>query len=55
MRREEKVRELPGLRYETCRYCNLRWNIAKEQKVPKDGYICPHCQDKLRRGLLARR
>lgn len=54
MERKETVRELPGYRYEACRYCGLRWNISKGQFVPKSGYTCPHCQDKLRRGLLKR-
>lgn len=36
--REREAREIPGLRYETCRGCGLRWNIAKGQTIPKDGY-----------------
>lgn len=27
--REQEAREIQGLRYETCRGCGLRWNIAK--------------------------
>lgn len=42
--REQEAREIPGLRYETCRGCGLRWNIAKGQTIPKDGYLCPRCQ-----------
>lgn len=42
--REREAREIPGLRYETCRGCGLKWNIAKGQTIPKDGYLCPHCQ-----------
>lgn len=42
--REREAREIPGLRYETCRGCGLRWNIAKGQTIPKDRYLCPHCQ-----------
>ena len=42
--REREAREIPGLRYETCRGCGLRWNIAKGQTIPKDGYLCPRCQ-----------
>lgn len=45
------MREVPGYRYEACRHCGLRWNISKGQFVPKSGYTCPHCQDKLRRGI----
>ena len=52
MRHEEKMHEVPGYRYEACRYCGLRGNISKGQLVPKTGYICPHCQDKQRRGLM---
>lgn len=39
--REREAREIPGLRYETCRGCGLRWNIAKGQTIPKDGYLLP--------------
>jgi hypothetical protein len=42
--REREAREIPGLRYETCRGCGLRWNITKGQTIPKDGYLCPRCQ-----------
>lgn len=41
---ERKEQEVPGLRYETCRDCGLRWNIAKGQAIPKDGYLCPKCR-----------
>lgn len=34
--REREAREIPGLRYETCRGCGLRWNIAKGQTIPND-------------------
>lgn len=52
MKQEEIMREVPGYRYETCRCCGLRWNVSKEQFAPKNGYICPHCRDKLRRGQM---
>lgn len=41
-----RTREVPGLRYETCTYCGMRWNVAKAQSVPFDGYRCPHCRFK---------
>lgn len=29
--------------YARCVRCKKRWNIAIGQRVPKTGYICPHC------------
>lgn len=44
--------ERPGLRYETCYGCGERWNIPKKYILPPQGYLCPKCRDKKRRGLL---
>lgn len=44
-RKEEKAGTMPAeLRYETCRECGEHWNIARGQKTPRSGYICPHCE-----------
>lgn len=32
--------------YATCKECGKAWNISKLQRVPKSGYICPHCWSK---------
>ena len=32
-----------GYRYETCVWCGARYNVARKQKVPEGGYICPPC------------
>ena len=29
--------------YARCVRCKKRWNIAIGQRIPKTGYICPHC------------
>lgn len=33
----------------TCKICFKPWNISKLQRVPKSGYICPHCRSKEQR------
>ncbi len=32
-----------------CTYCGQDWWVSILQKIPKSGYICPHCESKLRR------
>lgn len=32
--------------YAKCNECFKIWNISKLQRVPKSGYICPHCWSK---------
>jgi len=34
----------------TCTYCGRLWNVSILQRIPKSGYICPHCESKLKRG-----
>lgn len=29
--------------YARCTVCGLTWNISIGQKIPKGGYVCPHC------------
>ena len=33
-------------RYEVCVACGKKWNVAREQVMPKDGYLCPYCREK---------
>jgi hypothetical protein len=47
--------ERPGYRYETCQYCLQRWNIAQRQAVPQGGYACPHCEYKVRSGIIKKK
>lgn len=35
-----------GKRYAECIICSEEWNIAKGQRVPRDGYVCPWCFSK---------
>lgn len=35
--------------FATCKECGKTWNISKLQRVPKSGYICPHCRSKEQR------
>lgn len=30
--------------------CGLDWNVSIYQKIPRTGYICPHCESRLRAG-----
>ncbi len=39
-------------RYEICCYCGGRWNVSRTAELPPEGYICPHCRGKLRRGEI---
>ena len=27
-----------------CVGCGLDWNVSIYQKIPRTGYICPHCE-----------
>ena len=31
-----------------CVGCGLDWNVSICQKIPRTGYICPHCESRLR-------
>ena len=31
-----------------CVGCGLDWNVSIYQKIPRTGYICPHCESRLR-------
>lgn len=33
-----------------CVGCGLDWNVCIYQKIPRTGYICPHCESRLRAG-----
>ena len=33
-----------------CVGCGLDWNVSIYQKIPHTGYICPHCESRLRAG-----
>lgn len=43
LQRKPEPKERPSYRYEICAVCGKRWNIAKVQKIPWYGYVCPHC------------
>lgn len=32
------------------RGCGLDWNVSIYQKIPRTGYICPHCESRIRAG-----
>ena len=34
-----------------CVGCGLQWNVSIFQQIPRSGYICPHCESKLRSGM----
>ena len=34
-----------------CVGCGLVWNVSINKKIPSTGYICPHCESKLRAGI----
>jgi len=36
-----------GKRYEVCAGCGLTWNVSKY--APQGWYVCPHCEDKMKR------
>ena len=31
-------------RYEKCTKCGSDWNVSINAKIPKKGYVCPHCR-----------
>jgi len=33
-----------------CVGCGASWNISLYAKIPKSGYICPHCESRIRAG-----
>ena len=33
-----------------CVGCGLDWNVSIYQKIPRTGYICPHCESRIRAG-----
>lgn len=33
-----------------CVGCGLVWNVSIYQRIPPTGYICPHCDSRLRAG-----
>lgn len=39
-----------ALRETACVGCGLDWNVSIYQKIPRTGYICPHCESRLRAG-----
>ena len=62
-RTRKKYRNHPALRFRgsgcgrrwrpmtaKCVGCGLDWNVSIYQKIPRTGYICPHCESRLRAG-----
>lgn len=47
----KKVYYKNGKRYAVCIGCGEEWNIAKGQRVHRDGYICPHCRGKIKKEI----
>lgn len=39
-----------GIRMARCTGCGLRWTTSIKTQIPKSGYICPHCESRLRAG-----
>lgn len=37
--------------YAKCKICERMWNISTLQKIPKHGYICPWCDNLMRRSM----
>lgn len=35
--------------FATCKKCGKTWNISRLQRVPKSGYVCPHCRNRVQR------
>lgn len=33
-----------------CVGCGIDWNVSIYQKIPRTGYICPHCESRIRAG-----
>ena len=33
-----------------CIYCGRDWHVSKKMQTPKGGYICPHCESKIKAG-----
>ena len=44
MSAETERQEAAERRYARCRCCGERWNIARGQRIPEDGYLCPRCE-----------
>lgn len=38
-----------GYRYEVCGKCGREYNVSKNAKIRKRGYICPICSGKLKK------
>ena len=40
--------ELKARRYrmEVCITCGTEWNVSRKARLPKTGYICPHCRSR---------
>lgn len=49
MRMLRKSYRRDGRRYAECVICAQVWNIAKGQRVPVLGYICPWCEARIRK------
>ena len=37
--------------YARCQICAKAWNISISQKIPKQGYICPWCENSMRQNM----
>lgn len=33
-----------------CIGCGIDWNVSIYQQIPRTGYLCPHCEHRLRSG-----
>ncbi len=40
--------ELKAKRYrmEECVLCGKEWNVSRRARIPKSGYVCPHCRSR---------
>lgn len=35
--------------YAKCVSCLRGWNVSVLARIPKSGYVCPHCESRLRK------
>lgn len=33
-----------------CIGCGRDWNVSILQQIPRSGYVCPHCESRIRAG-----
>ena len=44
-------KEARKLMYAKCQICAKTWNISISQRIPKQGYICPWCENSIRQSM----